>query len=138
MLKRKLDRNTAIIFEDGSTLQSGPHPFYLRIRGGKQRHNVYDSHGRWIGDDLTGIEDPYRVVTQGAQNVLPGLAVVDLFVRYDAGDYGEGEAGFATYSVNGQDVWLIDDAVRTPEGEPPARDPKTSPGPQTLLLPSEY
>jgi hypothetical protein len=103
---------------------------------------IFGPHGRWIGPDKPA---PYRVITNGALFELGPVACAELFRRYDAGDYGEecGEVGFAVYEVGrgeagNQRVYLIDDAVRTPEGEPPARDPKTSPGPQTLLLPEEY
>jgi hypothetical protein len=126
------------LFEDSSTMASGPHPFYRE----NKRHYVYDKTGRWIGDDLKANETPCRLVTVAADNLLSGREIIGVFRRYATADYGGGEAGFATYEIPRPDdpitVWLIDDAVRTPEGEPPARDPKTSPGPLTLLLPSDY
>lgn len=80
---------------------------------------------------------PSRVVTSGVAAF--GRAIVEeAFRRYDAADYGEGEAGFAVYALAEATVWLIDDAVRTSVGEAPEGDVSTSPGPQTLLLPSEY
>lgn len=132
------------IFDDDTTLPTGVHPFYGNSET-KKRHNVYDKHGRWIGDDLRSNELPHRVVTSGARAALKGAEILDLFRRYELGDYDMGEAGFAVYGLpydnptGGQaHAWIIDDAVRTPEGEPPARNPFLSPGPQTLLLPSEY
>jgi hypothetical protein len=80
---------------------------------------------------------PSRVVTSGVAAFGPAM-VDEAFRRYDAQDYGEGEAGFAVYELAGTTVWLIDDAVRTSAGQPPEQDVSTSPGPQTLLLPSEY
>lgn len=95
----------------------------------------FDSHGRWVGPDWPA---PYRRVTPGAAAQGRGL-VESAFARYRAGDYGEGEVGFAVYeTADGEHLYLVDDAVRSPEGEPPAREPATSPGPQTLLLSSEY
>jgi hypothetical protein len=102
--------------------------------GSEPPDDHFDRHGRWIGPDW---ERPYRVVTPGAA-ALGAAALETLYIRYDAADYGAGEVGFAAYVWEGQQVWLIDDATRSPEGEPPARDPRTSPGPQTLLLPDEY
>jgi hypothetical protein len=80
---------------------------------------------------------PTRVVTSGVAALGPAM-VAEAFRRYDAQDYGEGEAGFAVYELAGATIWLIDDAVRTSPGAPPGRDVNPSPGPQTLLVPSEY
>ena len=145
------DEGGTIHFEDKAQVQTGPHPFYSK---NKKRHNLYDQYGRWIGDDLAFDEEPYRTVSDGIILLLSGIVISDIFRRYSLQDYGSGEAGFASYQIpcdtsiepccvnadtpKGHIVWLIDDAVRTPEGEPPAREPTHSPGPQHLLLPHEY
>lgn len=141
-MKTQLDRKGVFVFEDNSTLSTGPHPFY-GDSAFRKRHNIYDKHGRWIGDDLRSTEDPHRVITSGVEHALYGESIINCYRKYQLGDYGRGEAGFASYLVWDKEgdpitVWLIDDAVRSPEGEPPARDANTSPGPQTLLLPEEY
>lgn len=125
----------AIVFTDGTQLPTGPHPFFGY---NKELHNNWDAFGRWIGHDLTSQEEPYRSISSGVSHTLTGKQITDTYVKYRTQDYGTGEAGFAVYQVDGHEVWLIDDAVRTPEGEQPARDPLTSPGPQTMLLPHEY
>ena len=107
-----------------------------------ERHNIYDG-ARWIGDNLQRNESPYRLIGDRALDTVGAKECANLFKRYTLGDYGKGEAGFAAYEVTDESgdptqVWIIDDAVRSPEGEPPARDPQTSPGPQTMLLPEEY
>jgi hypothetical protein len=95
----------------------------------------FDRCGRWIGRDQAA---PFRLITVGAA-CYPARHVEGCFARYDCGDFGSGEAGFAVYHLSRYEpLWLIDDAVRSPEGEPPCRDPATSPGPQTLMTPSEY
>jgi len=116
-----------------AVIPAGPHPPYASD-GSDPPDDHFDADGRWIGPNW---DTPYRVVTPGAA-ALGAAALETLYTRYDAGDYGNGEVGFAAYEWAGQQVWIIDDATRSPEGEPPARDPSTSPGPQTLLLPDEY
>jgi hypothetical protein len=131
-------------FTDGTRLTSGPHPFYHPEYS--QDPAEFDQHGRWIGLDTT---NPCRLITSNVARVLAGEQIAELFKMFQHYNYGTGEAGFASYLVPvtkslqpfyGKDVkvWLIDDAVRSPEGEPPARDPHLSPGPQTLLFPEEY
>lgn len=130
------------LFDDGSTLMSGPHPHYREA----PQHDHYDEHGRWIGRDLAADESPCRLITRSVAVCLSGAEICDYFRRYRLSDYGDGEPGFAVYSLPADDnrpahvdtVWLVDDAVRTPEGEPAARNPHLSPGPQTLLLPADY
>lgn len=124
-----------IIFPDGHSLATNDHPFPNGMPVAK--HNVYDKHGNYIGADREPGDAPCRIVTRGA-GAIGGKNVCELFGRYDLGDYGEGEAGFAVYKHEGETLYLIDDAVRSPEGEPPTRDPSTSHGPQTLLKASEY
>jgi len=141
-MKMMLDRPGVYLFDDESTLHTGPHPFY-GDREFVKRHNRYDKHGRWVGDDLRGNEDPHRVITDRVKSELHGESIVNCFRKYQLSEYGRGEAGFATYLVWNKEgepvtVWLIDDAARSPEGEPPARPAETSPGPQTLLFPEEY
>lgn len=116
-------------------LPSGPIPFDAESGGPNQENQVYDDVGRWIGLDQPA---PARVITTMAAKAVPAREINHIFARYLRGDYGRGEAGFAIYQARSKELWLIDDAVRTPEGESPARDPGSSPGPQTLLLPDEY
>lgn len=120
------------VFNDGAVLATGPWPH------DDPRQNKFDDHGRWIGRDLSPGENPCRVITNTTESQLTGRQIVGLFDRYNNRDYGSGEPGFAVYSVDDNEYWLIDDAVRTPQGEPPARDPHSSPGPQTLLTPNDY
>jgi hypothetical protein len=105
-----------------------------RMSHGNDGDDSYDRHGRWVGPNSAA---PFRLITPGVA-ALGRVAVEVAFRLYDEGNYGTGEPGFATYQLAGASVWLVDEAVRTPQGEPPARDVSTSPGPQTLLLPSEY
>jgi hypothetical protein len=143
----KIGDHHAYLFDDGFVLPTGLHPFDdLGDNTPEEffvRHRKFNSYGAWIGDDLGPDDTPYRAVTAGVVSQLTGQQIVSLFKQYKNADYGTGEAGFAAYNVldnegNHIDVWLIDDASRSPEGEPPARNPQLSPGPQTMLLPEEY
>ena len=117
-------------------LLSGPPPFDLQTGRIFEDHEVYNESGAWIGADRPV---PHRRLTNGALAALSGAEIQSLFERYREGDYGEGECGFAVYeSLRGERLYLVDEATRSLEGEPPLRDPRTSPGPQTLLLASEY
>lgn len=134
---------TPHLFPDGEEVPTGKHPFLTSDTAFKERHAKYDEYGRWIGDDLLPDEDPARLITFTVCDKMTGRQIRDLFHRYEHADYGKGEAGFAVYSVrldsgDNADAWIIDDAVRTPEGEAPARNPQLSPGPQTLLFPEDY
>lgn len=137
-----INENSVYLFDDGMTLMSGPHPHYRN----KPDHNHFDEHGRWIGRDLQHHETPCRLITATIPAYLTGTHICEYFRRYRTSDYGDGEPGFAVYALpddlehrpSDDQVWLIDDAVRTPEGEPPARNVHMSPGPQTLLFPSDY
>lgn len=97
-------------------------------------HNKFDEWGNWIGADTP---HPHIRFTEGACATLQAAQAVAIVRLYRAGEYGTGEAGFAIYGEGDSRVWVVDDAVRSPEGQPPTRDPKTSPGPLTVLLPEE-
>lgn len=84
-----------------------------------------------------GLDVP-RFASIGAAHTLSPDEIAGLFARYTREDWGRGECGFASYSLNGETVWLIDDSTRTPEGLPPAMEPGAALGPQTLILASEY
>lgn len=120
-------------------LRSGALPFDLETGRIFEDHEVFTPSGAWIGADRPV---PHRRMTNGALTELGPEVVGQLFERYENGDFGDpedgGEIGFAFYRVNGHAVYLVDEATRSLEGEPPLRDPKTSPGPQTVLLSSEY
>jgi hypothetical protein len=116
------------------TVFCGPSPFDPRTGAIADGHDVFDADGNWVGADSFLA---YRRITSSAAVSLTARCKT-LFDRYAAGDYGAGEAGFAEYTVDGDTFWIIDDAVRTPQGMPPRRDPNTSPGPQTLLTPRDY
>lgn len=117
-------------------LLSGPCPFDLETGRVFEDHDVHNEQGAWIGADRPV---PHRRLTNGVLANLSGAEIKSLFDRYAEGDYGEGECGFAVYeSRAGERLYLIDDATRSPEGEPALRDPKTTPGPQTLMLSEEY
>lgn len=124
-----------LVFEDGTVIISGPNPFELVGGDLLPKQQVWNENGDWIGADS---EIPFRCVTTAAEDALGGRNCLELFDRYETGDYGTGDPGFAVYRIGEQTVWVIDDAVRTPDGFPPARDPSLSPGPQTLLLPEDY
>lgn len=133
------------IFNDATSLPTGKHPFATDDLAFRKRHNQFDKWGRWVGDDLDADEDPCRCITRTVADRLQGQEIIDLFIRYERGDYGTGEAGFAVYTLpydnpygGAQEAWIIDDAVRSPEGEPPARPANLSPGPQTLMFPEDY
>lgn len=99
-------------------------------------HDVFDEHGNWLGADAPA---PHLRFTEAARRQLDAAEAKALMDAYASGDYGSGEAGFAVYPLSdGQFVWLIDDAVRSPEGEPPLREASTSPGPLTVLTPDDY
>lgn len=121
-------------------LRSSPLPYDLETGRIFDDHDVFNDAGAWIGADRPV---PHRRMTNGALAGLGPEMVKSLFDRYAAGDYGHpedgGEVGFALYRVGGgETAYLIDDATRSLEGEPPLRDPETSPGPQTVLLSHEY
>jgi hypothetical protein len=123
-------------------LASSEEPFDTAHMQPTLGQDKFDQHGRWIGEDRP---IPHRRFTTSVGHTIPAKTIRDLFYRYDNGDYGtdEGEVGFAVYHEDtnahtSETLYLVDDAVRTPEGEPPARDPRTSPGPQTLMLSSDY
>jgi len=117
-------------------LLSGPPPFDLETGRLFEDHGVFSESGAWIGADRPV---PHRRITNGVLEALSGAEIESIFERYQNGDYGEGECGFAVYeSRAGHQLFLIDDATRSLEGEPPLRDPDTSPGPQTLMLSREY
>jgi hypothetical protein len=117
-------------------LASGAAPFDLYTGRVFDEHQVFHPQGEfWIGADRPV---PNRRLTNSALEALTPEQITDVFVRYSNGDYGSGEAGFAVYELGEVKVYLVDDATRTLEGEPPGRDPATSPGPQTLMLPSDY
>lgn len=97
---------------------------------------VFDARGNWIGGD---VGHPHLRFAHGAIAVLTAGDAQRLVNAYASADYGKGEAGFASYELaNGERIWIVDDAVRTPEGEPPLREPATSPGPLTVMTPSDY
>ena len=99
-------------------------------------HDVFTADGAWIGADRP---HPHLRFTNAAIAELSAEEAREIITLYRAGRYGDGEAGFASYNLaSGESVWLVDDAVRSAEGEPPMRDPATSPGPLTVLLRSDY
>ena len=108
-------------------------------------HDVFTDDGAWIGADSS---HPHLRFTPTAAAALSARQAERVIAAYEGGDYGEGEAGFAVYKFPSDEggglvreqvsVWLIDDAVRSPEGDPPLRDPVTSPGPLTVLTPEDY
>ena len=117
-------------------LLSASPPFELGTERVFEDHDVYTEGGAWIGADRPV---PHRRLTNSALAALEGAEITDLFARYAGADYGEGECGFAAYETRGGErVWLVDDATRSLEGDEPLRDPASSPGPQTLMLPSDY
>jgi hypothetical protein len=84
-----------------------------------------------------GLDAP-RFASIGVTHTLSAEQIAGLFARYSSEDWGSGECGFASYSLNGETVWLIDDSTRSLEGFPPAMEPGAALGPQTLILSSEY
>lgn len=114
------------------TLISSPLPIN---RGSKSPVDEFNEQRRWIGPNRAFA---HKRMTTNAFARLDRIVVARLFDKYDERDYGSGEAGFAKYNLDAIDVWLIDDAVRSPKFSGPARDAETTPGPQTLMLAEEY